>query len=74
MAWLTLAGVLNTWVIVDKSVVYLPSYFAIFTIAYAISAAAATVGLWRMKPWALTAFRSWEASCLALMAAFFSPF
>lgn len=70
MAWLTFAGLANsaTMFLVNDSP--FPGYFSIFTLAYAVTAAATTVGLWRMKSWTLTAFRAWMASCTIFMVAF----
>lgn len=72
MAWLTLSAIGNAAVILIPA--YndpLPDYFAVFAVAYGIAAAATTAGLWRMKPWTLTAFRAWGAACVALLVAFF---
>ncbi|CAN0438901.1 unnamed protein product, partial [Ectocarpus sp. 13 AM-2016] len=72
MAWLTLSAIGNTAVILIPAYNHpLPDYFAVFAIAYGVTAAATTAGLWRMKPWTLTAFRAWGAVCLALIIAFF---
>ena len=42
--------------------------------AYGVTAGATTIGLWRMKPWALTAFRAWGVVLLLLMVGFFFVF
>ena len=72
LAWLTFAGLANSATIVLVTDSPFPGYFAIFTLAYAVTAAATTVGLWRMKAWTKIAFRLWMAVCGTFMAAFAS--
>ncbi|HEX9936624.1 MAG TPA: hypothetical protein VGB15_05860 [Longimicrobium sp.] len=38
--------------------------------AYAVTAGVATVGLWRVAPWALRAYLAWGAAVLAFMGLF----
>jgi hypothetical protein len=69
MGWLTLAAALNA-VVFPSQIEGWPIVISVLTIAYAVAAGATTVGLWRMRPWALTAFRAWGLVLLLLMAAF----
>ena len=70
MGWLAFAGIANTASIFWSVDSPFPSYLALFTVAYAITAAATMVALWRMRGWAVTAFRSWVAVCVILMLGF----
>src|SRR3546814_10458015 len=58
MGWLTLAAALNA-VGFPSQIEGWPVVITVLTIAYAVTAGATTMGLWRMRPWALTAFRIW---------------
>jgi len=69
MGWLTLAATLNA-VVFPSQIEGWPLVITVLTIAYAVTAGATTIGLWRMRPWALTAFRAWGVVLLLLMAAF----
>lgn len=69
MGWLTLAAALNS-VVFPSQIEGWPVVITVLTIAYAATAGATTIGLWRMRPWTLTAFRAWGVVLLLLMAAF----
>lgn len=69
MGWLTLAAVLNS-VMFPAQIEGWPVVITVLTIAYAVTAGATTLGLWRMRPWTLAAFRAWGVVLLLLMGAF----
>jgi hypothetical protein len=69
MGWLTLAAALNT-VVFPSQIEGWPVVITVLTIAYSVTAGATTIGLWRMRPWTLTAFRAWGLVLLLLMACF----
>lgn len=69
MGWLTLAAALNA-VVFPSQIEGWPIVITVLTIAYAVTAGATTIGLWRMRAWCLTAFRAWGVVLLLLMAAF----
>ena len=41
-------------------------YFTVVALGYALSAGAASIGLWRMHPWARNAYAAWCATVLLL--------
>ncbi|WP_299399689.1 hypothetical protein [Pelagibius sp.] len=72
MGWLTFWAVFGAALSATKEVGW-PVYIDVIMGAYALTAGATTLGLWRMKPWTLTAFRTWGVVCLGLMIVFFLP-
>ncbi len=74
MGWLTFSAFLSAALFLGAFPSAFPGYLAnllaIMAAAYGMTAGATTIGLWRMKPWALTAFRAWGAVCLGQMVAF----
>lgn len=73
MGWLTLSALLNA-AFFPTAEIGLPAYIKILVGAYAITAGATTIGLWRMKPWTLTAVRAWGVVLLVLFIVFFFLF
>jgi glucan phosphoethanolaminetransferase (alkaline phosphatase superfamily) len=69
MGWLTVSAVLNAAVF-PAQIEGWPVAMTVLTLAYAVTAGAVTLGLWRMRPWALTAFRAWGVVLLLTMVAF----
>ncbi|WP_340116441.1 hypothetical protein [Pelagibius sp. 7325] len=69
MGWLTLAAALNS-VVFPSQIEGWPVVITVLTVAYAVTAGATTIGLWRMRSWSLTTFSSWGVVLLLLMAAF----
>lgn len=70
LAWLGVAGFGNAVVIFSRPVRLLPPWVGVITLAYALTASAAAVGLWRMRRWGLLALRAWMAACLILLGCF----
>jgi hypothetical protein len=54
--------------------VLLPPWVALVTLLYGLAAAAAAVGLWRMRRWGRRALRAWMATCLILLTSFVAIF
>ncbi|MEO3427769.1 hypothetical protein AAFN88_02855 [Pelagibius sp. CAU 1746] len=69
MGWLTLSAIGNAMVFPAAGIGW-PAYFTVLAVAYAVTAGATAVGLWRMRPWTLTAFRAWGVVLLVLMIVF----
>jgi hypothetical protein len=75
LGWLTVAAIFNAVLLPTLAPPGIfPNYIYVLFGAYAITAGATTVGLWRMKPWALTAFRAWGTVCLVLLVCFLVVF
>ena len=72
LGWLTFSALMNAALLIPQ--LDLPLYLTVLmtalALAYAVTAWAAAVGLWRMRPWGLTAFRAWGLALLLNMAAF----
>ncbi len=80
LGWLAIAGLGNAIVwhlpsvkalagrLSATAALLLPSgaLFTFLAVAYGVTAAASSIGLWRMKTWAPLAYLSWCASLLAL--------
>lgn len=68
--WFGVAGFGNTAVLFSRPVGLLPPWVGVIILAYALTASAAAVGLWRMRRWGLLALRAWMAVCLILLGCF----
>ena len=68
LGWLTLGALGNAAFLMPA--VGFPAPMIALALAYAATAGAAAVGLWRMKSWGLTAFRAWGVVLLCLMVGF----
>lgn len=67
--WLAIAGVANVFVFP-----FGPS-FVVLALAYAATAGASAIGLWKTRKWATPAVRLWMAVCAIMMAWFLAgPF
>jgi uncharacterized membrane protein (DUF2068 family) len=81
LGWLALAGIGNAivWntVTVQSMLAQIPSgnrvssvvggpLFTVVAVSYALCAAAACIGLWRMRPWASKAYAAWSVTALLL--------
>jgi hypothetical protein len=51
LAWLTLAGIGNAYLILTRQFADLPMYLGFFAAGYAVAALLTTLGLWQMKMW-----------------------
>jgi uncharacterized membrane protein len=74
MAWLGFAAFMNALVFPRATPEFFPAHVLALAVAYGFTALATTVGLWRMRSWALTAFRAWGVVCLLLMISFLLVF
>ena len=70
LTWFGVAGFGNTVVLFRQPVGLLPPWIGVITLAYALTASAAAMGLWRMRRWGLLALRAWMAACLILIGCF----
>jgi len=76
LGWLTLSALMNAGFLIPQLglPLYLTVLMTVLALAYAVTAGAAAVGLWRMRPWGLTAFRAWGLVLLVFMPAFLLVF
>ncbi len=65
LGWLTLGALGNAAFLMP--VAGFPAPMIALALAYAATAGAAAVGLWRMRSWGLTAFRAWGVVLLCTM-------
>jgi hypothetical protein len=65
LGWLALAGAGNAALRFSSD-----SSMGVLATLYAVAAGAACVGLWRMRPFAIQAFRAWSVVCVLLIAWF----
>jgi hypothetical protein len=68
LGWLALGALMNAALLFPQ--LDLPLYMTAVALAYAVTAGAAAFGLWRMRPWGLTAFRAWGLALLVSLLAF----
>lgn len=61
--WLSIAGFLNAWGGLSGAFEVMPKPVAFLALIYAIAAGAAAIQLWRFRPSAIIAIRSWMAVC-----------
>lgn len=70
MGWLGIAAFMNAWIVFTRVEPLIPILLAPVMVAYGIAALVTMVGLWKMRPWVLTALKSWMAICGLFMLSF----
>ena len=71
LGWLTLAGVANGAILLQgRFGPLLPEWMASIAFAYALTAAASAIGLWKMRKWGLRALRTWMAVVVGFFVCF----
>ena len=69
LGWLTIGGIANGIAILSGSFP-MPRGLGLLALAYVLTAGAAVVNLWRMRPYGLIALRAWMAVCLIFFVMF----
>jgi hypothetical protein len=73
LGWLSLAGFGNAWVLATGRI-QLPPWLGLLAALYGVTAATASIGLWRLRPWGLRALTAWMATCGLLLICFVGVF